>query len=153
MKPNAPEMIVAVYVGLKEAQDAMYDLEEAGIPYPDIRLNGHSADDLDHPQIENAALPDLYWSLSITLRDYDSERVTAILHEYQPLAIGRERAPLFGRDDVARGDLAWGHFVFDPPGVTPSLPESIGNSGTTGTISTGAFADGAKVERDPLSED
>lgn len=147
-----PEMIVALYGTLRDTQSAMYALESAGVPYPTIRINNHSINDPDRPRLEAMTLPEPFWSLSVTLKASDPGQVTQVLKQHRPLAIGRMPAPQAGRDEVDQGAIAWRHYVFELPEVTPSLPESIGSSGTTGIISTGAFAEGAKAERDPLED-
>ncbi len=144
-----PEIIIATYAHLRGAQDTMYDLENHGVPYPTIRLNNHSSSDPDLPLIEQTHLPDMFWSLSVVLKDDDANHVLDIMNSHEPLTVGRGLAPDKGRDVVDQGAIAWRHYVFVLPGMIPGYPETRGNSGTTGTLSTGAFAEGAVAENTP----
>ncbi len=147
---NMPEIMVALYVNLRDVQAATYDLEQAGLSYPALRIEAHSEDDNDYTQFDVAQPPDFFWSLSVLVnnRILDRTHTQDILQRHQPFAVGCEPAPLHGRDDVDRGAIAWRHYVFTPPPVNATLPESLGSSGTTGTISTGIFAKDVHAEGD-----
>jgi len=149
---NSPEMLVGLYKTLRDAQNAMYELEAAGVPHPSLKIASHSLHDAERPQVEAQTLPESFWSLSVTLRTANDDQVHVVLQQHDPLAIGREQAPLAGRSDVDRGAIAWRRYVFEPPPLTPGYPESRGNAGTTGTVSTGMFVEGGKAEGNPPVE-
>lgn len=149
---QSPEIVIGLYKTLRNAQNAMYELEAAHVPYPTMQLSSHSIHDAERPDLDVPELPESFWSVSVKLRTASYDQVRDVLQHHQPLGIGRERAELFGRDDVDRGAIAWRHYVFEPPAVTPGYPESRGNVGTTETVSTGVFAEGVKTEGNPPVE-
>jgi len=151
----APQTIVALYATLADAENTLHALEAAGVPYPAIRMAAHTPADIDHADItERTALagisvPERFWSLAVALDAPASEKAAELLRQHAPLAVGTLPAPDHGRGDPDRGALAWRHYVFETNAATDWAGESAGTTGTTGVISSGAFADGAKVERDP----
>ena len=146
---HTPEVIVALYDSLADVEAALSDLEQAGVPYPDIRMGAHTADDSDLPALGATALPERFWSLRVIVDQpgrYGAER---ILRSHHPLAVGRMPAPDAGRDDTDRGAIAWRHYVFETPFATDAVGEYAGTTGNTGIISSGVFANGALAEGNP----
>ncbi|HJZ49332.1 MAG TPA: hypothetical protein VKE41_19280 [Roseiflexaceae bacterium] len=151
----APETMVALYAALTDAEKTLNQLEAAGVPYPDIRLAAHTPADIEHADISERAalagisLPDHFWSLAVALEPQWAAKATELLHQHNPLAVGILPAPDRGRGDPDRGALAWRHYVFETSAATDAIGEYAGTTGTTGVISSGAFANGAKVEGNP----
>ena len=148
----AADMIVALYTALGDAQAAMEELQAANIPYPDIRLAAHTADDPDRPSFEGTTTPERFWSLSVLLDEQGPEQVAAVedvLRSHQPFAVGRLPAPQRGRKAADRGAIAWRHYVFETPAATDQVADSAGTTGNTGVISSGVFATGALAEGNP----
>jgi hypothetical protein len=142
----APEEIIALYDALAAVEAALSDLERAGVPYPDIRMGAHSADDHGLPALDAPALPERFWSLRVIVDQRGRYGAEQILRGHTPLAVGRMPAPNAGRDDTDRGAIAWRHYVFETPFVTDAVGEFAGTTGNTGIISSGVFADGALAE-------
>jgi len=155
----APQTIVALYATLADAENTLHALEAAGVPYPATRLAARTPADLDRADIaERTALagitvPEHFWSVAVALDTQAGDRAAEMLHRYTPLAVGTLPAPDHGRGDPDRGALAWGHYVFETDAATDAIGEYAGTTGTTGVISSGAFASGAKVEGNPLAGD
>jgi hypothetical protein len=149
------ETIVALYATLADAEATMRDLEAAGVAYPAIRLGAHTPGDLARAELaERTALagisvPDHFWTLAVALEPQWADKAVDLLRHRAPLTIGTLPAPDRGRGDTDRGALAWRHYVFETPAATDWAGESAGTTGTTGVISSGAFATGAKVEGNP----
>jgi hypothetical protein len=149
MEPqHAPEVIIALYEGLADAEAALYDLQTTGVPYPDIRMGTHTADDRDLPVLGATSLPDRFWSLSVVIDQRGHYHAEDTLRKHQPIAIGRMRAPNSGRSDTDRGAIAWRHYVFETPAAT-SDTDGAGTTGNTGVISSGVYATGARAEGNP----
>ena len=146
---HAPEVVVALYDRLAEAEAAMEELEDVGVPYPDIRLGAHSPADADPPALGAVALPEHFWSLKVVIDQRGVYHAEDILRKHQPLAVGRMPAPNAGRSDTDLGALAWRHYVFETPYATDWAGETAGTTGNTGTISSGVFAAGALAEGNP----
>jgi hypothetical protein len=152
---RAPETVVALHSTLADAEAALHDLQDAGVPYPNIRMTAHAAQELEHTATgEPTALagivaPDLFWSLAVLIEPQWGDKAVGVLRQHQPFAIGREPAPNRGRGDTDRGALAWRHYVFESAAATDIAGESAGTTGTTGIINSGAFASGAQVEGNP----
>ncbi|HEX9373845.1 MAG TPA: hypothetical protein VF897_22730 [Roseiflexaceae bacterium] len=150
-----PEHLVALFATLADAEATLHALQDAGVPYPDIRLGTHAPGDLDHAtiaertQLSGIALPERFWSLVVVLDPQWRAAALAVLHSRQPLALGRLPALDNRRDDTERGAIAWRHYVFETPAATDAIGEYAGTTGNTGVISSGAFADGARVEGNP----
>ncbi|MDQ2998632.1 MAG: hypothetical protein M3R61_16470 [Chloroflexota bacterium] len=149
---SVPRTIVALYTTLADAEATLHELEAAGIPYPAIRLAAHTPADIERADLaERTALagirlPEQFWSLGVALDAQAGDKATELLRRHAPLAVGTLPAPDHGRGDPDRGALAWRHYVFETAAATDWAGESAGTTGTTGVISSGAFADGAKVE-------
>jgi hypothetical protein len=152
---NAPQTIVALYAALADAEATLHELEAAGVPYPAIRLAAHTPADIDRADITERtalagiALPAQFWSLAVALDAQAGDKAAELLRRHAPLAVGTLPAPDHGRGDTDRGALAWRHYVFETDAATDWAGESAGTTGTTGVISSGAFASGAKVEGNP----
>ena len=151
----APQTIVALYASLADAEKTLQVLEAAGVPYPATRLNAHTPADLDRADIaervvlSGITLPEQFWSVAVALDAPEGDQAVELLRRHAPLAVGMLPAPDHGRGDPDRGALAWGHYVFETNAATDAIGEYAGSTGTTGVISSGAFADGAKVEGNP----
>ena len=147
---RAPEVIVALYGALADAQAAQEELQDAGIPYPDIRLHGHAATDPDRPALDLPNPPERFWSLTVVIDEPGrDQRADEVLRKHAPLAIGRMPAPNKGRSAADRGAIAWRHYVFETPAATDTVGEGAGTTGTTGVISSGVFATNANAEGNP----
>jgi hypothetical protein len=150
-----PETIVALYATLADAEATLHDLEAAGVPYPAIRLGTHTPGDLDRAELAERtalagiSLPDHYWTLAVALEPPWADKAVELLRQRAPLAVGTLLAPDHGRGDTDRGALAWRHYVFETSAATDAIGEFAGTTGTTGVISSGAFAKGARVEGNP----
>jgi hypothetical protein len=150
-----PGTIVALYDRLADAEATLHELESAGVPYPDIRLAAHTPEDLDRATIvERTALagvtaPDHFWSLGVVLDPRWADQSLEVLRAHQPFALGTMPAPDHGRGDPDRGAIAWRHYVFKSPAATDQVGESAGTTGTTGIITSGAFATGAQAAGNP----
>jgi hypothetical protein len=146
---HAPEVIIALYDALSDVETALSELEQAGVPYPLIRMGAHTADDHDLPALEVAELPERFWSLRVIIDQRGRYGAERILREHTPLAIGRMPAPGAGRDDTDQGAIAWRHYVFETPFATDAVGEGAGTTGITGIISSGVFSDNALAEGNP----
>jgi hypothetical protein len=152
---RVPETIIAFYSTLADAELTLSELEAAGVAYPAIRLAAHTSADLDSADIvertalAGISLPDQCWSLAVALDPKWADKAPELLRQHAPLAVATLPAPDHGRSDTDRGALAWRHYVFETSAATDAIGESAGTTGTTGVISSGAFATGAKVEGNP----
>ncbi len=147
-----PQTIVALYATLADAEMTLHELEAAGVPYPATRLAAHTPADLDI--VERTALagisaPEHFWSVAVALDAQAGDKAADLLRRHAPLAVGTLPAPDHGRGDTDRGALAWRHYVFETDAATDAIGEYAGTTGTTGVISSGAYASGAKVEGNP----
>jgi hypothetical protein len=145
----APEEIIALYDSLADAEAALSDLEQAGVPYPSIRMGAHTAEDRDLPALEATQLPESFWSLRVLVEQRGRYGAEGILREHRPLAVGRMPAPNAGRDDTDHGAIAWRHYVFETSSATDAVGEGAGTTGITGIISSGVFANDALAEGNP----
>ena len=146
---HAPEVIIALYDSLVDVEAALSELEQAGVPYPAIRMGAHTTDDYDLPVLAATALPERFWSLRVIIDQRGRYGAEQILRKHKPLAIGRMPAPDAGRDDTDHGAIAWRHYVFETPFATDAVGEFAGTTGNTGIISSGVFANGALAEGNP----
>ena len=152
---RTPETIVALYATIADAETTLRDLEAAGVPYPAIRLGAYTPGDLDRAELAErtalagVSLPDHFWTLAVALEPPWADKAVELLRQRAPLAVGTLPAPDRGRGDTDRGALAWRHYVFETPAATDAVGDFAGTTGTTGVISSGAFATGAKVEGNP----
>ena len=152
----APQTIVALYTTLADAEHTLHDLEDAGVPYPATRLGTHTPADVDCADIaERTALagitlPEHFWSVASGAGCAGKRPCCRVAAPAR--AVGGEyaaRAGSTGRGDPDRGALAWRHYVFETERSDRLGRRDAGTTGTTGVISSGAFADGAKVEGNP----
>jgi hypothetical protein len=146
---HVSEAAVALFATLADAEAALHALQDARVPYPDIQLSAQTPDDLERAQLAGIAVPEHFWSLAVLLDPQWTDRALEVLREHQPLAIGRMPAANAGRGDTDRGAIAWRHYVFVTHAATDAVGESAGTTGTTGVISSGAFATGANAEGNP----
>ena len=146
---HAPEHVVALYNHLAETQAAMEELQEAGVPYPDIRMGGHNAADADLPAIGAAELPEQFWSLQVVVLERGVYGAEDILRKHTPIAVGRMPAPNAGRSDTDLGAIAWRHYVFETSHATDWVGDTAGTTGATGIGSSGVFAEGTLAEGNP----
>jgi hypothetical protein len=154
---HMPETLIALYTTLADAEAALHELQSAGVPYPDIRLDRLAPRDLAYTPLADRlaqagdSAPEQYWSLSVVLEPAWSDKAADVLRKYQPVALGTIPALERGRGDTERGAIAWRHYVFESPAATDWAGESAGTTGTTGIATSGAFGEGAKVEDNQLS--
>jgi hypothetical protein len=145
------ETLIARYARLADAEAALHELQDATIPYSDIRMGAQTAQDCPHAQAGDRSAT--CWSLTVMLDGPASERVEPILRQHAPRGLSRQPAPEHGRSESDQGALAWGHYVFATPAATDWVGDYAGTSGTTGIISSGVFADGALAEGNPPTRD
>ena len=136
------ETLAARYTSLADAEATLYELQGAGIGYPDIRMGTQAADDCPHAQAGDRSA--ICWSLTVIFDGPARERIEPIL---------RQHAPEHGRGETDQGAIAWGHYVFATPAATDWVGDFAGTNGTTGIISSGVFADGALAEGNPPTRD
>jgi hypothetical protein len=145
------ETLVARYARLADAEAALHELQNATIPYSDIRMGAQPSHNC--PQAGESDRPGICWSLAVMLTGASSERVDAILRQHAPRAVSRQLAPEHGRSESDQGALGWGHYVFATPAATDWVGDFAGMNSTTGIISSGVFADGALAEGNPPTRD
>jgi hypothetical protein len=152
---HALETAVALFARLADAEATLQALQDAGVPYPDIRLSALAPGDLEWANIEERttlagiSLPEHFWALAVLLEPKWRDRALEVLQSHQPFAFGRLPAANAGRGDTDRGAIAWRHYVFETPAATDVVGETAGTTGTTGVISSGVFATGAKAVGNP----
>jgi hypothetical protein len=150
---NESEMLVALFGALAAAEATLHDLQDAGVPYPDIRMGAHPTAELDRAIVEQLKLDgsasEQIWSLAVTLDEKWYDKALEVLRGHAPLAIGRVPASDNRRDDTERGAIAWRHYVFESPAATDAVGEYAGTTGTTGIVGSGVFAAGALAEGNP----
>jgi hypothetical protein len=145
------ETLVARYASLADAEAALHELQDAGMPYSDIRMGTQPAEDC--PQAQASDRSAICWSLTVMLDGPARERVEPILRQHAPRTLSRQPAPEHGRSESDQGALAWGHYVFATSAATDWVGDFAGTNGTTGIISSGVFADGALAEGNPPTRD
>jgi hypothetical protein len=145
------ETLVARYASLADAEAALHDLQDATVPYPDIRMGAQAAQDCPHAR--EGDLSAMCWSLTVMLDGPARERISPILRQHAPRVVSRQPAPQHGRSETDQGAIAWRHYVFATPAATDWVGDSAGTNGTTGVISSGVFANGALAEGNPPTRD
>jgi hypothetical protein len=145
------ETLSARYARLADAEAALHELQDAGMPYSDIRMGTQPAEDCPHAQAGDRSA--ICWSLTVMLDGPAREHVETILRQHAPRALSCQPAPEHGRSESDQGALAWGHYVFATPAATDWVGDYAGTNGTTGIISSGVFADGALAEGNPPTRD
>ncbi len=148
-KQPIPKALVAMYTTLAAAEAALHDLQDAKIPYPNIRMRAHPAGDPDRPQLAGADAANPFWSLNVLLDEQEPSPAEEVLRKHSPLTIGWLPAPDAGRSETDQGAIAWRHYVFYSPAATDEIGDAAGTTGTTGISSSGAFTDGALAEGNP----
>jgi hypothetical protein len=146
---HVPETIVALYARLADAEAALLALQDAGVPYPDIRMTAHTPGDLEGVQLADVSAPQQFWSLAVLLEPKWRDKALEVLEAHRPFATGRMPAANAGRGDADRGAIAWRHYVFWTPAATDIAGDGAGTTGMTGVISSGVFATGAQAEGNP----
>jgi hypothetical protein len=141
-------LVAAIYGSLADVEGALNALLADGVPYERTHMGEHAGDDPLRASV-SAALPERFWSLAIRPGDDEPQRLKEKLAGYGALSVGTLRSTELERSEAERGSLAWGHFVFESPASTNQQPEASGTSGTTGIASSGAFASGAHVQKEP----
>lgn len=144
-------LVAAIYTSLADVEGALNALLADGIPYEHTHLGEHVGDDPIRAAV-SASLPERFWSLAVKPAERDPQLLTEQLTAHGALSVGRLRAPELARSDPERGAVAWGHFVFESPASTNQQPEASGANGTTGIVSSGAFAEGAHVQQERHTE-
>jgi hypothetical protein len=133
----------------------LHDLQDAGVPYPDIRMAAHVASELEGIAIDQTRLaspaPEQFWSLSVVPDAKWDDKAAEVLRKHAPLALGRVPTSDNRRDDTERGAIAWRHYVFETNAATDAVGEYAGTTGNTGIISSGVFAEGTHAEGNPPS--
>jgi hypothetical protein len=145
------ETLVARYASLADAEAALHELQDATIPYSDIRMGAQTAQDCPHAQAGDRSA--ICWSLTVMLDGPARERVDPILRQHAPRALTRQLAPQHGRSETHQGAIAWRHYVFATSAATDWAGDSAGTNGTTGVISSSVFANGALAEGNPPTRD
>ncbi len=146
---NDPQTLVALFSGLADATAALEALQAAGVPYANITMGTHTADELQDTVGQHHTLPSQLWSLSVLIDEPLHSTSSDVMREHNPLVLGHQTAEHGGRNEVERGKTAWGHYVFEPVAATDRVMDAAGTSGTTGVISSGVFADGSVAEGKP----
>jgi hypothetical protein len=138
---HTPEVIIALYDQLADAEAALNDLQAAGLDYAVIQMGTHDARDYAGTLQPGALASGNVWSLTIPADAGATRDAQAALTNHNPLAVGRAPAPNKGRDEVTQGAIAWQHYRLNGPPGTDEVTDAAGTSGTTGIINSGAFAD------------
>lgn len=144
------EQRTALFGTLAGAEAALHALQDAGTPYPAIRMNSYAATDLVGTELEGkAGTADQFWALTVTLDDAWRDKALETLHASEPFAIG-ELPPDDNRsNDTERGAIAWRHYVFETSAATDAIGEYASTTGNTGITSSGVFSDGALATGNP----
>lgn len=149
MTEQAPETLVALYGSLANATAALDDLEAAGVPYVNIHMAAHTADELRDTVGRTVALPEQAWSIAVLVGEPLRTKAIAVLRSHDPFTLGSQPADHGGRGEVERGMAAWGHYVFEAVAATDQVGDAAGTAGTTGVISSGIFANKSVGEGNP----
>lgn len=151
MTQQEPQTLVALFGTLADATAALHALQDAGVPYANISMDTHTSSEL-HGSLGAATLPDQVWSLAVLIGEPLHTKALDVLREQHAFALGQQTPPLDGRDEIDRGRTAWGHYVFEPVDSSHWVGDAAGTAGTTGIISSGAFADNAHAEDKPAKQ-
>ena len=138
---QSPEVIIALYDQLANAESALADLQAAGLDYSVIRMEAHDASEYAADLQQAMPASGNIWSLTIPVEAGPTDEVQAALNNHDPLAVGRALAPDQGHDEVKQGAVAWRHYRLNGPPGTDQVTDAAGTSGTTGIITSGLFAD------------
>jgi len=154
-RPEKPDTWIALFAKLADAEAALHALQAVGVPYPALRLGAHTAAELEQltpaerEQLARIDVPAQFWSIAVTLEPQWHDQALAVLREHRPFALGNLPTLDNRRDDTERGAIAWRHYVFETSAATDAVGEHAGETGTTGIISSGVFAEGALAEGNP----
>jgi hypothetical protein len=154
-RPQKPDTWIALFAALADAEAALHALQAAGVPYPAFQLGAHTQAELERltpeerGQLAGTNAPAQFWSIAITMEPQWRDKALAALRERQPFALGSLPTLDNRRDDTERGAIAWRHYVFETSAATDAIGEHAGETGTTGIISSGVFAEGALAEGNP----
>ncbi len=141
-------MWIALFAALADAEAALHAVQAAGAPYPALQLGAHTAAELERlspeerDQLAGIDAPAQFWSIAITLEPQWRDKALAVLREHRPIVLGSLPTLDNRRDDTERGAIAWRHYVFE----TSAATDAVGETGMTGIISSGVFAEGALAE-------
>lgn len=150
---NTPETTVALFGTLANATAALYALQDAGVPYANITMTSHTGDEVAASISQPVEADDgQVWALSVLVGEPLRTKALDVLRTQHTFALGQQAAAMSGRDEGERGRTAWGHYVFEPVGATNQVGDSAGTAGTTGVISSGAFAATANAEEKPAAD-
>lgn len=136
---QSAEVIIALYGTLADAEAALQALQASGIDYAHIRLQAHAGAAYAVALPLGDTRPEQVWTLTLPA-EVVSAQAEELLQQHNALDLGRAPAPAAGRDEVDQGAIAWRHYRFDAAG-SDQIGEAAGTTGTTGVISSGAFAD------------
>jgi hypothetical protein len=154
-RPQKPDTWIALFATLADAEAALHDLQAAGVPYPALQLGAHTQAELEQltpverEQLAGINAPAQFWSIAISMEPQWRDKALAALRQRQPFALGSLPTLDNRRDDTERGAIAWRHYVFETSAATDAIGEHAGETGTTGIISSGVFAEGALAEGNP----
>ncbi len=138
---HSPDVIIALYDQLANAEAALNDLLAAGLDYAVILMETHDAREYAVAlQLTSLGSGDV-WSLTIPAEAGETDEAQAAINDHDPLVVGRAPAANKGRDEVTQGAIAWRHYRSNGPNATGRVTDAAGTSGTTGIINSGAFAD------------
>lgn len=144
------EQRTALFGTLAGAEAALHALQDAGTPYPAIRMASYAAADLAGTQLAGrAGAAEQFWALTVTLDDAWRDKALAALRASEPFAIGQLPTGDNRANDTERGAIAWRHYVFETGAATDAVGDFAGTTGTTGVISSGVFSDGALATGNP----
>ena len=148
---NQPiEQRTALFGTLAGAEAALHALQDAGTPYPAIRMASYAAADLAGTALEGrAGAGEQFWALTVTLDDAWRAKALETLKASEPFAVGALPPDDNRANDTERGAIAWRHYVFETGDATDAVGEYAGTTGNTGVISSGVFSDGALATGNP----
>lgn len=150
---QAPEQRTALFAALADAEAALHALQEAGAPYPAIRMHSYAAAELAGTPVEQRAaqaqISENFWALTVTLDAAWRDKALAALAAHRPFAVGSLPTGDNRANDTERGAIAWRHYVFETGAATDAVGDGAGTTGTTGVISSGVFADNALATGNP----
>jgi len=154
-RPQQPDRWIALFATLADAEAALHALQAAGTPYPALQMSAHTEAELahltpeEHDRLVGIKAPPQFWSIAITMEPQWRDKALAALREREPFALGSLPTLDNRRDDTERGAIAWRHYVFETSAATDAVGEHAGETGMTGIISSGVFAEGALAEGNP----
>lgn len=148
MTEQAPQTLVALFDSLEDTTAALFALQDAGVPYANITMAAHSGADVQ-ASLNDTTVPENVWSLAVFVGEPLHATALRVLNQQPAFRIGQQAPSNDGRDEVDRGRIAWGHYVFAPAGATDQVGDAAGTTGTTGIINSGVFGNDAHAEGKP----